>query len=107
MNKESLNKRINKNNNLKILTLNKSGSTGSLVSKKLRITKNINKFNNKKFKNEELNLPEISLGNKSLENGHINKRLLFKEGKKFNFDNDYSKNLDEINDKLKKIIDDS
>ena len=107
LNKESLNKRINKNNNLKILTLNKSGSTGSLVSKKLRITKNVNKFNNKKFKNEELNLPEISLGNKSLENGHINKRLLFKEGKKFNFDNDYSKNLDEINDKLKKIIDDN
>ena len=105
--KENANRKINNGDNLKFLTLNKSSSTSALGLKKFRIPKNQNKIIYRKFKNDELNLPEINSGNGSIENGHMDRDLLFKDKNKINYDNDYDKSLDEINSKLKKIIDES
>ena len=109
--KENINKK-NEKNKFKILTMNRSSSLGTLGVKKFKIAKNKNKLNKFKIKNEEFNLhlPEISYGNKSFENGNNinnNKGTLSKERTKINLESDYSKNLDEINDKLKKIIDEN
>ena len=108
--KENINKKGEKNK-FKIFSMNRSSSLGMLGIRKFKIAKNKNKVNKIKSKNEEmdLRLPEISYGNKSFENGNINNNgLLFKEKNKLKLeDNDYSKNLDDINDKLKKIIDDN
>ena len=108
--KENINKKGEKNK-FKIFSMNRSSSLGMLGIRKFKIAKNKNKINKIKSKNEEmdLRLPEISYGNKSFENGNINNNgLLFKEKNKLKLDdNDYSKNLDDINDKLKKIIDDN
>ena len=108
--KENINKKGEKNK-FKIFSMNRSSSLGMLGIRKFKIAKNKNKINKIKSKNEEmdLRLPEISYGNKSFENGNINNNgLLFKEKSKLKLDdNDYSKNLDDINDKLKKIIDDN
>ena len=105
--KENANRKINNGDNLKFLTLNKSSSTSALGLKKFRIPKNQNKIIYRKFKNDELNLPEINSGNGSIENGHMDRDLLFKDKNKINYDNDYDKSLDEINSKLKKIIDEN
>ena len=110
LSKENINKK-NEKNKFKVFSMNRSSSLGMLGIKKFRVAKNKNKVNKIKMKNEEmdLRLPEISYGNKSFENGNINNNgLLFKEKSKIKLDeNDYSKNLDDINDKLKKIIDEN
>ena len=110
LSKENINKK-NEKNKFKVFSMNRSSSLGMLGIKKFRVAKNKNKVNKIKMKNEEmdLRLPEISYGNKSFENGNINNNgLMFKEKSKIKLDdNDYSKNLDDINDKLKKIIDEN
>ena len=109
LSKENINKK-NEKNKFKVFSMNRSSSLGMLGIKKFRVAKNKNKVNKIKMKNEEmdLRLPEISYGNKSFENGNINNNgLLFKEKSKIKLDDDYSKNLDDINDKLKKIIDEN
>ena len=110
LSKENINKK-NEKNKFKVFSMNRSSSLGMLGIKKFRVAKNKNKVNKIKLKNEEmdLRLPEISYGNKSFENGNINNNgLMFKEKSKIKLDeNDYSKNLDDINDKLKKIIDEN
>ena len=110
LSRENINKK-NEKNKFKVFSMNRSSSLGMLGIKKFRVAKNKNKVNKIKMKNEEmdLRLPEISYGNKSFENGNINNNgLLFKEKNKLKLDeNDYSKNLDDINDKLKKIIDEN
>ena len=110
LSRENINKK-NEKNKFKVFSMNRSSSLGMLGIKKFRVAKNKNKVNKIKMKNEEmdLRLPEISYGNKSFENGNINNNgLMFKEKSKIKLDeNDYSKNLDDINDKLKKIIDEN
>ena len=109
LSRENINKK-NEKNKFKVFSMNRSSSLGMLGIKKFRVAKNKNKVNKIKMKNEEmdLRLPEISYGNKSFENGNINNNgLLFKEKSKIKLDDDYSKNLDDINDKLKKIIDEN
>ena len=92
--------------NNKALSMNRSSSIGMLGISKFKVVKNKNKVNDIRLKRRELNLPGINLVNKSFENGDINK-LLFKEGKKLDFQSEFNKNLDEINNKLKQIIDES
>ena len=109
LSRENINKK-NEKNKFKVFSMNRSSSLGMLGIKKFRVAKNKNKVNKIKMKNEEmdLRLPEISYGNKSFENGNINNNgLMFKEKSKIKLDDDYSKNLDDINDKLKKIIDEN
>ena len=110
LSRENINKK-NEKNKFKVFSMNRSSSLGMLGIKKFRVAKNKNKVNKIKMKNEEmdLRLPEISYGNKSFENVNINNNgLMFKEKSKIKLDdNDYSKNLDDINDKLKKIIDEN
>ena len=86
--------------------MNRSSSVSSIIKGKLNLAKNKRCVNSKR-KNEDLNLPEINFGNKSFINGEINKSFILNEGNKQNNDNDYRKNMDEINEKLKQIIDEN
>ena len=86
--------------------MNRSSSLGLLRDKKIGLVKNTtNKFNNSR-RNEESNLPHITYGNKSCENGNLVK-LTTKESKKKLIEDDYTSNMDEINEKLKQIIDEN
>ena len=77
-----------------------------LRDKKIGLVKNtVSKFSNTK-RNEESNLPHITYGNKSSENGNLVK-LTNKENNKRIIDDDYTSNMDEINEKLKQIIDEN
>ena len=105
LSKENLTKKFF-NKNYKILTMNRSSSVSSIIKGKLNLAKNKRCVNSKR-KNEDLNLPEINFGNKSFINGEINKSFILNEGNKQNNDNDYRKNMDEINEKLKQIIDEN
>ena len=103
--KEKYNK-INYGNRYKLFSMNRSSSLGLLRDKKIGLVKNTtNKFNNSR-RNEESNLPHITYGNKSCENGNLVK-LTTKESKKKLIEDDYTSNMDEINEKLKQIIDEN
>ena len=116
--KESLYKK-NGIHKLKIFPMIRSSSSGILGG--------INKFNNNNYKiknknrlnlnikikkadnnNNKYSLPEINYENKSFENDINDISSNDKEGNKQNYNEyDYRRNLDEINDKLKQIIDDN
>ena len=103
--KEKYNK-LNYGNRYKLLSMNRSSSYGLLRDKKIGLVKNTaSKFSNTK-RNEESNLPHITYGNKSSENGNLVK-LTNKENNKRIIDDDYTSNMDEINEKLKQIIDEN
>ena len=101
--KDKLNK-VNYNNRYKLYTMNRSSSLGMLRDKKLSLIKNRSKFNTRK--NEEKSLPHITYGNKTSENGNLVK-LTAKETNKKIIDDDFASNMDEINEKLKQIIDEN
>ena len=103
--KEKYNK-LNYGSRYKLLSMNRSSSYGLLRDKKIGLVKNTaSKFSNTK-RNEESNLPHITYGNKSSENGNLVK-LTNKENNKRIIDDDYTSNMDEINEKLKQIIDEN
>ena len=106
LSKENLRK-IN-SNKYGLHSMNRSSSLSMLGIKKFKIIKNRKKFNDVNImkNNNELNLPEINIGNRSFENGNLNPVLL-RETNDQNYEGDYKKNLDEINDKLKQIIDEN
>ena len=103
--KDKLNK-ININNRYKLFTMNRSSSLGLLREKQLRQIKNKNKVNNVRLKNEDSNLPKITYGNKSCENENLVK-LTTKKTKRKVIEDDLTSNMDEINEKLKKIIEEN
>ena len=103
--KEKLNK-ININNRYKLFTMNRSSSLGMLREKQLGLIKNKNKVNNVRLKNEDSNLPKITYGNKSCENENLVK-LTTKKTKRKVIEDDLTSNMDEINEKLKKIIEEN
>lgn len=101
--KNKLNK-INYNNRYKLYTMNRSSSLGMLQDKKLSLIKNRSKINTRK--NEEKSLPHITFGNKTSEIGNLVK-LTAKETNKKIIEDDFTSNMDEINAKLKQIIDEN
>ena len=108
LSKDNINRHFIKNK-FKLNTINRSGSLEMLNDKRIRVFKNKNRFNNFKLKSDELSLPGITSGNKSFENGNLNNfnESFIKEGNKQIFKVDYKKNMDEINEKLKQIIDEN
>ena len=103
--KEKYNK-LNYGNRYKLFTMNRSSSLGLLQNKKIGLVKNSASKLNISRRNEESNLPHITYGNKSCENGNLVK-LTNKENNKRIIEDDYTSNMDEINEKLKQIIDEN
>ena len=106
--KENLYKK-NKNNKLRIFPMIKSSSLGSL-----QVNNKFNKFKLAKNKNKlNINIRENKSHNNinDIDNITVINDINDKEGNKQNNINyneyDYRRNLDEINDKLKQIIDDN
>ena len=114
--KESMYKK-NQIHKLKIFPMIRSSSLGVLGNKfnnKYKLAKNKNKLNlNIKIKEEDdynnkYSLPEINYENKSYDNDINENNLNDKDENKQNYNEyDYRRNLDDINDKLKQIIDDN
>ena len=103
--KEKYNK-LNYGNRYKLFTMNRSSSLGLLQNKKISLVKNSASKLNISKRNEESHLPHITYGNKSCENGNLVK-LTNKENNKRIIEDDYTSNMDEINEKLKQIIDEN